>query len=151
VDTSDQHLVHLSGYCCTELPKACNDEWDLVSMLSSGTSGPTPPPPGSFYYQHLFFAELTSYCHGCKGPAIDISNSGGGHCRTCRYHPQGARHRCLQLRWWSLPDMSASPPGGLPSTSPTPMVTAAGPAGSTPRGPTINISTSGGGRCRTYR
>jgi hypothetical protein len=25
-----------------------------------------------------------------KGPAIDVFNFGGGHCRTCRQHPQGA-------------------------------------------------------------
>jgi hypothetical protein len=29
VDTSDQRLVHLPDYCCTELPKACNYEWGL--------------------------------------------------------------------------------------------------------------------------
>jgi hypothetical protein len=43
--------------------------------------------------------------------------------------PQGARHRRLRLQWWPLPDM---PPA-------------------TPRGPTIDISDSGGGHYRTCR
>jgi hypothetical protein len=87
-----------------------------------------------------------------RGSAIDVSNFGGGRCRTCRQHPprgppsmsptpvvaavgpaasnpQGGRHRCLQLRWWPLPD--------LPSA--------------TPRGPAIDVSNSGGGCCRTFR
>jgi hypothetical protein len=34
--------------------------------------------------------------------------------------------------------------------SPTPVVAAAGPAASTPRGAAIDVSNSGGGRCRTY-
>jgi hypothetical protein len=87
-----------------------------------------------------------------RGPAIDVSNSDGGHCRTCRQQPpggppstsptsvvaaagpaastpQGAHHRCLQLRWWPLSDL---PPA-------------------TPRGAAIDVSNSGGGRCRTCR
>jgi hypothetical protein len=172
VDTFDQRLVHLSDYCCTELPKACNYEWDLWLGASSGSSA---PPPEGHFTTNIFFAELTSYCHGRKGvrhrrlqlrwwllpvlppapprgPAIDISYSGGGRCRTCRQQPPGgpplmspnsvvtatgpvdsipqeARHRHLQLRWWSLPDL---PPA-------------------TPRGPAINVSNSGGGCCRTCR
>jgi hypothetical protein len=92
-----------------------------------------------------------------RGPAIDVAIYGGGHCRTCRHHPQGARHRRRQLQWWLLPDLPAvpsrgpaidvsnsgvgrcrtcwqQPPGGPPSTSPTPVVAALGPAGSTPQG-----------------
>jgi hypothetical protein len=53
-----------------------------------------------------------------RGPAIDVSNFGGGHCRTYRQHP----------------------PGGPPSTSPTPMVAAAGPVSSTPKGPANDVS-----------
>jgi hypothetical protein len=48
---------------------------------------------------------------------------------SCRQHPLGARHRRLQLRWWPPPDLSPAPP----------------------RGPAINVSNSGGGRCWTYR
>jgi hypothetical protein len=109
VDTSDQRLVHLPGYYCTELPKAYNDEWDLVSTLSSGSSRPTPPPgvillPTSFLQNSLHIAM------DARGPAIDVSNSGGGRCRTCRQHP----------------------PGCPLSTSPTPVLAAVGPADSTP-------------------
>jgi hypothetical protein len=53
------------------------------------------------------------------GSAIDVSfNFSGGHCRTHRHYPQGPHHRRpLQLWWWPLPDPSAAPPRGLPSTS----------------------------------
>jgi hypothetical protein len=37
-----------------------------------------------------------------KGGTINISNSGGGRCRTHRQHPQAARHRRRQLRWWRV-------------------------------------------------
>jgi hypothetical protein len=82
VDTSDQRLVHLPGYCCAELPKLCNDEWDLVSTLGSRSSGPTPW--GSFYYKHLFLQNSLHIAMDATGPAIDVSNFGGGRCRTCR-------------------------------------------------------------------
>jgi hypothetical protein len=132
VDTSDQCLVHLPGYYCTELPKAYNDEWDLMSVLRSRRSGPTPR--GLFYYQHLFFAELTSYGHGCKGarhqrlhlrwwPLPDLPTAPQeAHHRRLQLQwwplsdlpasPQGARHRRLQLRWWPLPNLPAAPPPG---------------------------------------
>jgi hypothetical protein len=56
-----------------------------------------------------------------RGPAIDVSNIGGGRYRTCRQHPLWAppsmsptpvvaRHRRLQHRWWPLPDMPSAPP-----------------------------------------
>jgi hypothetical protein len=109
-----------------------------------------------------------------RGPAIDVFNFGGGCCRTCRQHPQGARHRRLQLRWWPLSDMPPAPPGGPPSTSSTSVVATAEPAASTPRGgrhrclqlrwwllpdlppapprgPAIDVFNFGGGRCRTCR
>jgi hypothetical protein len=91
-----------------------------------------------------------------RGSTIDISSFGGGHCRTCRQHPpppggspstsstsmvaaaghaastpRGC-HRCLQLWWWSLPDLPLAPPTGPPSTSSPLMVAAVGPAASTP-------------------
>jgi hypothetical protein len=61
----------------------------------------------------------------------------------------------FKLRWWPLSDPPTAPtgstplPGGLPSmSSSTSVVTAAGPAGSTPRGPAINVFLSyGGGHC----
>jgi hypothetical protein len=151
VDTSNQCLVHLPGYYYTELPKAYIYEWDLWLGASSGTSGPAPSGvtliPTSFPV-----VELTSYHHGHKG----------------------ARHRCVQLRWWPLPDLPIAPPRGpaidvsifggdgcqtcfqhppgvLPSMSPSLVLAAARPTASTPKGPAIDISNSGGGRCRTCR
>jgi hypothetical protein len=84
-----------------------------------------------------------------RGPAIDVSSFGGGRCRTYRQHPQGARHRRLQHRWWLLPDLPPAAPRGahhrhlhlrwwpLPDLLPAPS-----------REPTIDVSNSGGGRCR---
>jgi hypothetical protein len=68
------------------------------------------------------------------GPAIDVSNFGGGCCRTCRQHPPRARHRRLQLQWWPLSDLPLAPPGGPPSMSPTSVVAAKEPAASNPQG-----------------
>jgi hypothetical protein len=84
-----------------------------------------------------------------RGPAIDVSNFGGGRCRTCRQHPEGACHRHLQLRWSPLSDLPPAPPRSPQSTSPTSVVATAGPTASTPRGPTIDVSNSDGGRCWT--
>jgi hypothetical protein len=70
-----------------------------------------------------------------RGPTIDVFNFGGGRYRTLlpappgappstsstsvvgavgpyRQHPQGPRHRRLQLWWWALPDLAASTPRG---------------------------------------
>jgi hypothetical protein len=92
----------------------------------------------------------------------------------CYHHPQGARHQCLQLWWWPLPDLLPAPPrgsaidvfnfgggryqacrqhpqGGSPSTSSTSVVATAGPIGSTPRGPAIDVFNFDGVRCRTCR
>jgi hypothetical protein len=78
-----------------------------------------------------------------RGSTIDVSNFGGDRCRTCRQHPQGAHHRRLQLRWWPLPDLPPSPHEGPPSTSPTSVVAATGPAASAPQGgPSSTSSTS---------
>jgi hypothetical protein len=115
-----------------------------------------PSPPGHFPI-NIFFAEITSHCHG----------------RTGARHRRGrtTRHQRLQLRWWSLSDPPPAPPrgptidvfnfgggrcrtcrqhqlGGPPSTSSTSVVVAAGPAASTPRGPAIDVFNFGGGRCR---
>jgi hypothetical protein len=86
-----------------------------------------------------------------KGSAIDVSSFSGGRCQTCRQHPQGACRRCLQHRWWSLLKISTADPGDRPSTSPASVVAAVGPTASTPRGPTIDVSSFGGDRCRTCR
>jgi hypothetical protein len=87
---------------------------------------------------------------------------------------RGPRHLRLQLWWWSLPDLPAAPPrglvidvsnfgggrcrtyrqhplGGPPCMSPTSVVAAARPTGSTPKGPAIYVSNFSGGHCRTYR
>jgi hypothetical protein len=173
VDTSDQRLVHPLGCCRAELPKACNDQWDLCLDAKQRELWASPPPLRGHFTTNILFAKLTSYRHGCKGLAINISNSVGGRCRTCRQQPQGprhrrlklrwwplfdllpapprARHRRLQLRWWPLLDLPPAPPGGPPSTSPTPVMAAAGPTSSTPRGLTIDVSNSGGGCCWTCR
>jgi hypothetical protein len=87
-----------------------------------------------------------------REPTINVSNSGSGRCQTYRQQPprgppstsptsvvaaarpttstpQGAYHRHLQLWWLSLPDLPPAPP----------------------KGPTINVSNFGGGRCQTCR
>jgi hypothetical protein len=86
------------------------------------------------------------------GPAINVFNFSGGRSRIYRQHPSGgppsmsptsvvvtaglavstpqeARHQRLQLRWWPLPDMQATPP----------------------RGAAIDVFNFGGGRCWTCR
>jgi hypothetical protein len=118
VDTSDQHLVHLPGYCSTELPKAYKYEWDLWLSASSGSSRPPPCPPGLLVTANIFFTELTSYHHGCKG----------------------VHHRRLQLWWWPLPEILTATPRGPPLMSSPSVVAAAGTAGSTPRGFAIDVS-----------
>jgi hypothetical protein len=154
VDTFDQRLVHLSDYCCTELPKACNYEWDLWLGASSGSSAP-PPPRGSLYYQHLFCRThfILPWTQG--GPPSTSPTSVVAAAGLAASTPQGARNRHLLLRWWPLSDLPPAtprgptidvtkfgsdryrtcrqhPPGSLPSTSPTPVVAAARPAASNP-------------------
>jgi hypothetical protein len=133
-----------------------------------------PTPLGGHFTTNIFFLQNSLHiAMDARAPTIDVSNSGGGRCRTCPQHPQGARHRRLQLRWWPLPDLPPAPSrgpaidvsnsgggrcrtscqrplGGLPSTSPTLMVVAVGPTASAPRGPAINVSNSGGGHSRTF-
>jgi hypothetical protein len=90
-----------------------------------------------------------------KGTAIDVFFSfSDGHCRTHQQHPQGVHHRLLlQLRTWPLLDPPTAPPMGPPlTTSPTSMVAATGPVGSTPKGAAIDVFFNfGGGRYRTHR
>jgi hypothetical protein len=62
-----------------------------------------------------------------RGPAVDVSNSGGGHCQKSRQQPPGG-----------LPSMSS--PSVVPDLPPAP-----------PRGPAIVVFNSSGDRCRTYR
>jgi hypothetical protein len=75
-----------------------------------------------------------------RGATIDISNFGGGRCRTCRQHPPrgphigvfnfgGGRYRTCQQH----------PPGSPPSTSSTSVVVVTEHVGSTPRGPVIDV------------
>jgi hypothetical protein len=174
VDTFDQRLVHLSDYCCTKLPKACNYEWDLWLGASSGSSAPPPPPRGSLYYQHLFCRThfILPWTQG--GPPSTSPTSVVAAAGLAASTPQGARNRHLLLRWWPLSDLPPAPPGGPPLMSPNSVVTATGPVDSipqearhrhlqlrwwslpdlppaTPRGPAINVSNSGGGCCRTCR
>jgi hypothetical protein len=155
VDTTEQCLVHLPGYYCTKLPKACNYEWDLWLGASSGSSGPAPR---GHFTTNIFFVELTSYRHGRKGahhrrfqiwwwplPDLPIAPPGGPPSISPTLvvaaagpaaSTPGARHRHLQLRWWPLLDLPPAPPRGLPSTSPTSVVAAAGPtASNAPGGP----------------
>jgi hypothetical protein len=109
-----------------------------------------------------------------RGPAIDISNFGGGRCRTCQEHPtgglpltsltlvvavvgpaastpQGACHRHLQLQWWPLSDIPPATLGARhrrlkPQWWPLPDMPPA-----PPRGPAIDVFNFGGGRCRACR
>jgi hypothetical protein len=61
----------------------------------------------------------------------------------------------MDLRWGPVVaaarDTGSTPLGGPPLTSSTSVAPAAGPAASTPRGPTVDIFNIGGGRYRTYR
>jgi hypothetical protein len=77
-------------------------------MLSSGGSGPTPR--GVILLPIYFLRNSLHIAMDAREPAIDVSNSGGGRCRTYRQ-----QH-----------------PGGPPSTSLTPVVAAVRPAASTP-------------------
>jgi hypothetical protein len=97
--------------------------------LVAATAGPTASTPQGARHQRLQLwwwplPDLPPAPPG--GPAIDVSNSGGGRCRTCRQHPQGVCHLRLQLRWWPLLDMPLAPT----------------------RGPAIDVSDLSGGRCR---
>jgi hypothetical protein len=67
-----------------------------------------------------------------RGPTVNVFIFIGGRCQTYRKHPPGARHRRLELRWWPLLDLPPAPLGVLPSTSSTSVVSARGPAASTP-------------------
>jgi hypothetical protein len=151
VDTSDQCLVHLPGCCCTELPKACNYEWDLWLGTSSGCSG-LGSPGVTCYCQHLFCRShfILPWTQG--GPPSTPSTPVVVAAENPDSIPQGARHRRLQHRWWSLSDLPPAPTRGpaidvfnfrwwpLPDLPPAP-----------PKRPTIDISNFGGGRCWTYR
>jgi hypothetical protein len=103
-----------------------------ASAQAAGALG--RPPRGSLYYQHLFcrthfippwtrgdppstsptlmVAAAGPAASAPRRPAIDVSNSGGGHSRT----------------------FCQPPLGGSPSTSLTPVVAAAGPTTGTPQG-----------------
>jgi hypothetical protein len=133
VDTSVQRLVCHPDYCCTELPNACNDEWDLVSTLSSGSSGPTPP--GVILLPIALLQNSLHIAMDARGPAIDVSNSGGGRYRACRQHSPGGPPSTSPTPVVAAARPAAStPPGGPSSTSPTPVVAAVGPAASTHQG-----------------
>jgi hypothetical protein len=70
-----------------------------------------------------------------KGPAIDISNFGGGRCQKSRLQPVGGgRHQRLHLWWWPLPEIPTAPPGGPPSTFSTSVVAVARDPDNTPQG-----------------
>jgi hypothetical protein len=126
VDTSDQHLVHLPDCYCTELPKACNYEWDLWLGASSVSSGPAPLGV-ICYYQHLFcrthiILPRTPGGPPSTSPTLVVATAG-----PTNSIAQGGHHRRLQLRWWPLLDLLIAPP----------------------RGSTIDVSNFGGGRYRT--
>jgi hypothetical protein len=86
-----------------------------------------------------------------RGPVINaFYNFSGGPSRIHQQHPRGAHdRRLLQLHWWPLPDPLAAPPRGPPSMSSIiSLVATTRSAGSTPRGPTINVLYNfGGGHC----
>jgi hypothetical protein len=150
VDTSDKCLVHLPSCCCTELSKACNYQWDLWLGVSSGSSGPGPPRGHlllpTFFCRTYFISpwmqgdppstpstpvvvDAGPAASTPQGPPSTSPPSVVVTARPTASSPQGARRRRLQLRWWPLPNLPTA----------------------TPRGPTIDISNSGGGRYRTCR
>jgi hypothetical protein len=69
----------------------------------------------------IFFAKVDTYYDGAKDT-------------------QGARRRRLHRRWWLLPELPTAPPGGPPSNV---FINYDGgatrAAGSTPRGPAIDV------------
>jgi hypothetical protein len=91
VDTSDQHLVHLPGYCCTELPKSCIYEWHLWLGASNGSSG-SPPPPGVTLL-HLFLLQNLLHtivdARGLLSMSPTLVVAALGHATST---PLGARH-----------------------------------------------------------
>jgi hypothetical protein len=92
-------------------------------------SPPPLPPAGSFYYQHLFCRTHFILPWTPEGPPSMSSTSVVAGAGPTASTPQGARHQRLQLRWWPLSNLPTAPP----------------------RGPTINVSNSAGGRCQTCR
>jgi hypothetical protein len=158
VGTSDQRLVHIPDWCCTELPKTCNYEWGMWIIANTWSSG---PPTWSFVTANIFFAETTTYRIRGQGQ-----------------HPQGPRHRrLLQLCWRLLSEILAAPPKGLaieiffnlgggcyrryqqhpegaPSSmsSSTSVMAATGDTNNTARGLVIDVFFNfGGGCCQRYR
>jgi hypothetical protein len=61
-----------------------------------------------------------------RGPAIEVSDIGGGHSKVSDSASEGDRHRRLRHRWWVLPSLHQHLPGGA----------------------VINVSDIGGGRSR---
>jgi hypothetical protein len=109
VDTSDQRLVHLPNYCCTELHKACNYEWDLWLDASSGSSG--RPPSGVTLLQRSFCRTHFMPPAPPRGPPSTSPASVVAATGPVASTPQGACHQRLQLRWWPLLDLPPAPPG----------------------------------------
>jgi hypothetical protein len=68
--------------------------------------------------------------------------------------PQGAHHRCLQLRWCPLPDVAASTPRGPSSTSLPSVMAAVGPCRQHPPGGLPSMSSTlvvaAAGPCRQH-
>jgi hypothetical protein len=112
---------------------------------------------GELREHHMFVMPRPVYNTpgGRSRTSSSSTTSRGGGChqrlqlRWCT--PQEARHRRLQLWWWSLPDLPTAPPRGPPSTSPTLVVVTVGPADSTPRGPTIDVFNFDGGHYQKSR
>jgi hypothetical protein len=67
VDTSNQRLIHLPDYCCTELPKTCNYEWGMWIIINTGSSRPAPLEV-TCYNQHLFLQKPLHTTIQVKGP-----------------------------------------------------------------------------------
>jgi hypothetical protein len=94
---------------------------------SAQAAGALGRPPGvtllptSFYRTHF----IPPWTQG--GSPSTSSTSVVSAVGPCCQHPQGARHRRLQLRWWPLSDLPPAPP----------------------RGPAIDVFNFGGGRCQT--
>jgi hypothetical protein len=120
--------------CRQDPPQEPTSTSSTLVMATAGHTARPPPPMGPASTSSTSVVAAAGHATSPpRGSAIDVFSFGGGRCRTCHQHTQGARHQRLQLRWWPLPNMAPAPLGGPPSTSSTLVVAAVGSAASTPQ------------------